>query len=573
MMRVAVSVLSYVKQTGNTRTDPIPRNKDGALLISLVVTMTIIALLGGAMLSLMSTSTYMSLETDNAARALYMAEAGLAYACLKCLTNQTARTYTLSDNAGEFEITVNSTPCTYTSVGYVNRNTPFEARVVLTAPCCNCITNDDVVYECDEGSGPIVHGPHGPGILSQPNEMWVEDPENTPSGEGSALQFESATSTNRQYMELEDVDSLDLTTNGTLSAWIYIKKYNSAAGIIHKGKSNSRESYTLQMYSGGKKVLMGLNNGASGAYVLSKMRLNLNTWYFVAGTWGADGLRVYINGVEDNYKSKANLSAKITDDPVYIGAQYPTGANRHFFDGIIDRVGIFDRTLDEVKLQEYYLGLTAKWSFDSGSSNIVYDTATNYHDAYNGTVYGAQLTNEAVSEYAFSFDSANENYIQGSAQIATNYPFVLAAWVHPNPIGTKDYVPLSLCRTDSSKVAYGLMIGEDENGRAGMRARNTSPRTIYNSNAIDDRKWHFQVGYFMDARARYLFVDGEQAASSTSSSSYNNGLNVWAIGRWCDRTPKSYFDGIIDQVSVFDQLLQPEVWDGVLNTIYEKEKP
>ena len=619
------------------------KGTEGALLISVVVGMTIIAVLGTAMVSVVTTSSQTGLKANNANRSFYLAESGVRYANAN-LAPVTNKTLTL-ENGDKIEITVSGSGASteIRSKGIVGQGQAFAAHdLVVTkyTPTSNNPNNppqpggntesynSNGFYDFGTGSGDTIYDNSGNGNDGTiHNARWTTE---TPFGEGSAILFESATPSDRQYIQIDDNPngSLDFTTNGTLSAWIYINKYNPSAGIIHKGNSNARESYTLQMWSGGKKVLMGLNNGAGGAYVVSETKLSTGVWYLVAGTWGADGLRVYINGVEDNFKSKANLSAKITDDPVYIGGQYASGGNRHYFDGIIAKVGFFGRTLDEVELQEVNFGLKARWEFDEGSGIYVYDSATNFSPAFNGTINGytngTWVSSSPLGGYALSFCNTNKGiayndrqYVFGNAQIVTNFPFTLVNWYKTPPLPRttrwgKNYTLLELSYDGlhvDDYVRYYSSVG-----RTGI-GTNVIPKLTYmietasiqnqiddarwsvnasQTNVVtDDNAWHFQAanfrlytnafseGDYNVCQYKSIYVDDTHVVrdKSWTRRHYNSLVNKWFIGagrRYTtngNKWAQGFFNGTLDKASVYSITLQPDVWSNMLNHIYNKTKP
>jgi Tfp pilus assembly protein PilX len=167
------------------------------------------------------------------------------------------------------------------------------------------------------------------------------------------------------YLYVPDNNLLDLSTAGTLAAWININSYKSRAGIIHKGNnvSFSDEAYSLQFGWGSdeQKILFALNAANT---VSSLVNLGIiNRWYHVAATWDNTGIRLYIDGTLNNSNPVINISAKNSAGNLNIGAQLPAG--QHYmdtsvsppadrgnlpFDGIIDDVLIFNRALSDAEI-------------------------------------------------------------------------------------------------------------------------------------------------------------------------------------------------------------------------------
>ncbi|HBO83882.1 MAG TPA: hypothetical protein DD641_02655, partial [Deltaproteobacteria bacterium] len=77
----------FIRYLKSSRHKNIPRayGNKGTILVGLIVTITILATLGAAMLSLFSTSTFSQLSGNNAQKAYYLAESGYRYAASKFL--------------------------------------------------------------------------------------------------------------------------------------------------------------------------------------------------------------------------------------------------------------------------------------------------------------------------------------------------------------------------------------------------------------------------------------------------------------------------------------------------------
>jgi len=120
----------------------------------------------------------------------------------------------------------------------------------------------------------------------------------------------------------------DVTTEGTVEAWVYINEHTNWGGIVHKGvKADfSDEAYSLQFWGNKGNVAFAVAEQSPSykyATAKSKMRLNTGEWYYLVGTWDADKLRVYINGEEDGNANNTlrSKTAYVSDGPLVIGSQ------------------------------------------------------------------------------------------------------------------------------------------------------------------------------------------------------------------------------------------------------------
>lgn len=170
---------------------------------------------------------------------------------------------------------------------------------------------------------------------------------------GTALSFNTTTA--HRYVTVPDSSGLDLTTEGTVMAWIYnTAQINTNSGIVHKGAlSNSTdEAYGLTITRSGsnRRIKFELRDtGGTSRNVTAGTNLALNTWYHVAGRWGAAGLKVYINGVEGASSTTVRV-ARATAGNLQIGTRVTNSTTTRFI-GTIDEAYIYacQKTVEEIK--------------------------------------------------------------------------------------------------------------------------------------------------------------------------------------------------------------------------------
>jgi hypothetical protein len=193
----------------------------------------------------------------------------------------------------------------------------------------------------------------------------------TDGKKGKALDFNGKLVSGKSYyphLTITDRDTLDLTTAGAFTAWIYINTFTSYGGIIMKGndKGFKDEAYSLQLFnSGNNKNQLSLNvksNKDNPAYSGNDVFGTTPTgkWLFVVGTWDTSGIRVYVDGVEKGINAAA-ITAQVTSGDLHIGSQiaglaYPSNTNRSAFIGKIDEVTIWNRALLPDEISYLYNG-------------------------------------------------------------------------------------------------------------------------------------------------------------------------------------------------------------------------
>ncbi len=164
-----------------------------------------------------------------------------------------------------------------------------------------------------------------------------------------------------------------------------------------------------------------------------------------------------------------------------------------------------------------------------------------------------------ASEYSLQFDGKN-GYVDIDRAIISDYPFTIAAWVKTDGFAdeNEDMVILSLADPSKSNRYFGIFIGESEKGKACIRARNTSTKTVSGNTVITNGKWHYVVGVFASSTSRILYVDGQLEAFDDKKVYFSRDADLLTIGRWGDSSPISYFNGNIDEVQVWNTALSNE---------------
>jgi hypothetical protein len=132
--------------------------------------------------------------------------------------------------------------------------------------------------------------------------------------------------------------SYDLTTQGTIEAWVYVTQHRDTGGIVHKGvrADFADECYSLQFWGNGGQLAFILDPSTAnawGGYDLLTSTINLNTgrWYYIAATWDSLAstpyMSLYIDGVLNNTTSPsqcvAHGGARSNSSDVLIGSQLP----------------------------------------------------------------------------------------------------------------------------------------------------------------------------------------------------------------------------------------------------------
>jgi Concanavalin A-like lectin/glucanases superfamily len=187
---------------------------------------------------------------------------------------------------------------------------------------------------------------------------------------GNALEFDAP----GEYIRLPADDSNDLSgESSTIELWIQPKTNKTGAGIIHKGTASdwSDEAYSLQYNSPGELAFIITNEGGTHTYAVSTApKLAVDTWYHIVVTWNQTQFWMYVNG-EDvakkyiQYKNNAWTAwttalpedfapMRSSEGDLMIGTQLPDSEPEYRFEGVIDKIKLYDRVLDETEVFDHY---------------------------------------------------------------------------------------------------------------------------------------------------------------------------------------------------------------------------
>lgn len=171
-------------------------------------------------------------------------------------------------------------------------------------------------------------------------------------GMGQALSFDGS-----DYVIVDDSDTLDITDEITIEAWINPTSVDGYRTIVSK-RSGSVADYALRLWGG--KVEFYYRR--AGAITWSEWCTNIapvsaENPYHIAVTYtfgDGDSIRVYVNDTSYGGVWLYGVSEYVTANtyPVYIGYNYPGYPQP--FKGIIDDVRIWNVALSEGQLGKIY---------------------------------------------------------------------------------------------------------------------------------------------------------------------------------------------------------------------------
>jgi len=183
------------------------------------------------------------------------------------------------------------------------------------------------------------------------------------------------------YITVAEHDSLK-PENITVAAWVYPDAMTSWDTILMKSTSSSwNDGYGLAHYSTGTEINFFVTLYSANAVTST---INLNEWSFVVGTYDGQELKLYVNGTLADNKTYTDNITHSTND-LLIGQG--TGSSAYSWDGLIDEVSIWNRSLSAEQIREMYL---------AGASG--YQVLVSNETAINKTYYVDVTPNDGVGD-------------------------------------------------------------------------------------------------------------------------------------------------------------------------------
>ena len=352
--------------------------------------------------------------------------------------------------------------------------------------------------------------------------------------------------------------------NWALSMWINADAWSSYTLM---GNTSGGPSASRYYISTAGKISFSNYDGA-WQHANGNTVLSLSTWYFCtwvnyAGSSSTNGtMKMFVNGVAD--------SSAVNSYTTNGGRLNAIGQNTaSYFDGKIADVRFYNVALSDANVKELYndskviipsnvsqTNLTRWWTFAEGAGTICYDAL-------------------GYTKYATMTNMTSADWLTGQ----TGAPQLVEGYNRPMLFdGNNDYLKCGDVGNFTGSLSISLWFYANSNASASRliakdMASGGNPRwLIYKSTGtslilyFDDNvntatslaaafstygTWHHVAATITSGSAK-IYIDGALVTSSTeTTSSFTTDNDLW-IGRYAS---SSYFDGIINEVVLYDSVL------------------
>ncbi len=351
------------------------------------------------------------------------------------------------------------------------------------------------------------------------------------------------------------IPTIDIGTSHTISAWIYAEDLSYYEAIL---------GYTSTSYMS-PLLLINLSGNTYCFYHDGSAYKNLNLGEDITGSWhhlavARDGTNVefYLDGISRGSVTLDNNTNMYVDT---IGARLGYSSLDFFFDGLIDELKIYKRSLWEEEILNTCL--CGGWNMDEGTGTSVsdisdYANTASFVDMATSPWVPGHLNPDGNLKKALSFnDSGDYLSITSSSGLQTTGNLSISLWLKPTTIGVKQ---CNLVDKDHGGE-YSLVLDQDGavqllQGKS-QTAGGYFSATVIPSGSVVNSDWqHIVVTRNMSTREIKGYLDGE--LKNTVTYPDNSNYSPPAATSSDVKIGSGYvsdYNGILDKVRIYNMVL------------------
>jgi subtilisin family serine protease len=198
-------------------------------------------------------------------------------------------------------------------------------------------------------------------------------------------------------------------------------------------------------------------------------------------------------------------------------------------------------------------GIEGHWAFDEGSGQTAYDSGGSNHGTLgNSTGQDAHDPTWVTGKIVGALNFAGDDYVSLTNPIEAlkGSNVTVAAWIKPANVGGS-YDPIVRQYSFSSPNYSGYDLCLNSAGKPGFFLDNTGALA---GNPLISGNWYHLAGTY-DSQELRIYVDGVSKARADYPSESGTPTDAF-IGYGLESTGNAYFDGIIDDVRVYNYAMR-----------------
>lgn len=363
----------------------------------------------------------------------------------------------------------------------------------------------------------------------------------------------------KEFINITDDNSLDITNAITISAWIKTDLANWQH-VLTKVDTGSNNGYWVRIKSDGTVEGKLYNTGTNIISATSSNSIDDDNWHYVTFTYdnSTGNAYMYIDGTEKGTDSDAsNRPIGTNNINLYISGEVLK--DQHYINGTIDEVRIWNRALNQSEIQNemnshipiHGNGLVSSWSFEKGSGSTAFDT--------NNYVKGDY---RAGGRFDGSDDYVS---ISDDSSLDISEDITISGWIKPNEAwGNQE----ASARILSKYEQDGWGVNQySSTGKLRFEVKiDGTKRDIYSNTVMPDSGWlFFAITYENDTGTLIYYNDTivKNETSYTGALQTNN-YDIH-MGKYVGSN-SLYFNGTIDEVQIHNRALDSTEIERLYNS-------
>jgi len=440
-------------------------------------------------------------------------------------------------------------------------------------------------YKLDESSGTVLdaHGSNdGTNNGATPN---VAGKINT------AYDFDGS----NDYISISDsTNALKTATDGSVSLWFKTDTVSAQKVLIASSDSSSTGTPYFFVGINNQQLYLSGNDGTNNVEYTGNV-LSTGTWYHAVWTNDGTNNNFYLNGVLQSKTLVTGVAGKwfgdITGTDTFTIGTIDRQTDYAPWDGLIDEVSIFNKSLSQAEVFELYNGTKGQFRVNnlgenctkryygnseatstSSASDVYFNPISAYYldanandfvGSNDGTVNGATLSSGYING-SYDFDGTDDYIVSDSnIEITGNHARTISFWATATLDSTVRYM-ISMGGL-SAGTAFGLIKLTDNKlyfMAWGGEYDFTTSYTIPNTN------FHFYTITY-DGTTVSVYVDGSLVPDGTATRTLDTTDSSVYIGERYADGGTNHWDGKIDEVYIYDKALT----QNQINQLYTQTAP
>lgn len=357
---------------------------------------------------------------------------------------------------------------------------------------------------------------------------------------------------------------LNITNAITIEAWINPSLISGKDRVIFRKTG----VYYFQIDTTGVLEVYFYGTTSPGYHKMTSA-IPLNTWTHVAVTYDGSKIRLYNNGVYESFNDTGSMVSNLQE--ITIGAETASGRQ---FAGVIDDVRVYNyaRTPAQIAWDHNRGRPVGWWKFDECAGATAHDASNN---SYNGAItigatgnqtsagncsapasswgdgsvgkFNSSLALDGTDDYAATANTVLNAANSTTYQVVSWGDWILASSSAASKTTLHKNKEFKLTTDASSKAVCSV----DVSAGAGFSAT-----TAVSNTAVPVGSWAHVLCTYDGTNIR-IYVNGRLETTSGSLSGSITSTNTTALSIGRDPAPSGYFQGLIDDVRVYNYSLTP----------------